>query len=189
MYRQVYHHRVLLASESVNRAIVQRARDLGSGLPFCDETARAVLESKTPLDLSLENIFDMRESWWRYHVQAWRKSSDKILSDLCDRLLNRRLFKTVRIDGDEEQLLKTAKQAVLQAGFDPHYYLHIIRSEDVHLAEAGSSMQVLKDNGEIVGLGECEPLWDALTREAGGAARRSWLVLPGEAKALLGRER
>ncbi len=190
MYRQVYHHRVLLSSETLNKAIVDRARHLGKDLKFTDQYSRQVLNSKNSLELPLDTIFAMRESWWNYHVLMWSKEEDTILRDLSDRLINRNLLKTIRIPKgeDSKQLFARARQAVSDAGFDPTYYLHHITTEDVHAGDLKSSMQVLLDDGRKESLGKCEPLWDYLTRES-GQAEKAWLVLPEEAKKILGIER
>lgn len=190
MYRQVYHHRVLLSSETLNKAIVDRARDLGPALQNGDAYVREVLKSDTSLDLPLDTIFAMREPWWRYHVFMWTKEKDPILRDLSERLLNRRILKTVRVSkGDDfEKVWQEAEKAVAKAGFDPKYYLHRIGTEDVHAGDVKSPMKVLLDDGRKESLGKVEPLWDHLTREAGQAGR-SWIALPAEAKALMGRSR
>ncbi|RIL00864.1 MAG: hypothetical protein DCC75_13805, partial [Proteobacteria bacterium] len=126
MYRQMYQHRVLLAADMINRAVVERARDLGAKLPFCDEVMSKALAAKSAADLDLSVIFRMRESWWRYHVSCWASGSDEILRDLSNRLLNRRLFKTVRVrsSADLPQLRAQAEQAASQLGLEARYYIH-----------------------------------------------------------------
>jgi HD superfamily phosphohydrolase len=190
MYRQIYHHRVLLASETLNRAVVDRVRDLGADSNIGDPFVRQVIASDTSMDLALETIFAMREPWWRYHIFMWSQHSDKILSDLASRLLNRRLLKTIRIAKGEqfEAVWEEAKEAVIKAGFDPKYYLHRIGTEDVHAGDARSPMKVLMDDGRQESLAKVEPLWDHLTREAGQSGRR-WIALPAEAKIIMGRNR
>ena len=68
MYRQIYQHRAILATDTINKAIVMRARDLGNKIPFADSYMKEVLCAASPEDLSLDTIFFMRESWWRYHL-------------------------------------------------------------------------------------------------------------------------
>lgn len=190
MYRQVYHHRVLLASEMLNKAIVMRARDLGPKLGFADSHLQAVLAATSALELSLANIFAMRESWWRYHLTQWSQDSDPILRDLSSRLLNRNLFKTVRIsqEDDLEEFISRASSAVVKAGFDPKYYLHHIVSADMHSGELQQPIMVLMDDGRKEPLQKSEPLWSALVSES-KKSHRSWLTMPLEAKNILGRSR
>ena len=190
MYRQVYQHRVLLASETLNKAIAQRARELGPALNFADPHMKLVLSAKTSLDLPLTTIFALRESWWKYHLFQWSQDQDPILSDLCDRLLSRRLLKTVRVrsEDDREKLLLEAEDAVRKAKFDPRFYLHEITSSDMHAGELQQPMMVQMDNGRLEPLQKSEPLWNAMVTES-KKLDRSWLVMPEEAKKQLGRER
>lgn len=190
MYRQLYHHRVLLASETLNLAIVKRVRELAQKGSIGDKYVQEVLSSETSLDLNLDTIFAMREPWWRYHLFLWSQHQDPILKDLASRLLNRRLLKTVRVGKGEdyEAVWAEATKATQQAGYDPKFYLHRIGSEDVHAGDARSPMKVLMDDGRQESLAKVEPLWDHLTREAGQSGRR-WIALPAEAKIVLGRNR
>ena len=190
MYRQVYQHRVILSTDTLNRSIAARARAVKPSLPYCDATMHAVLEAPSPATLPLDVLFEMRESWWRYHLMQWTKSSDTILADLATRLINRRLFKTVRVsEGDNIQKLhEAARFAVQESGFDPNYYLHTVSTRDMHEGDNRQSMLVALDDGRVLSLGEAEPLFTSMVRESSHYAR-TWLVLPEEAKALLGRSR
>lgn len=190
MYRQVYQHRVILSTDTLNRSLVARARTLGSKLNYCDQTMRDVLDASSAEKLPLDALFEMRECWWRYHLMQWLKSSDKILADLSHRLINRKLLKTVRVtDHDhQERLLDAAKMAVTESGYDPAYYLHQVSTMDMHEGDNRQSMQVLMDDGRVLSLGEAEPLFTSMVKESSHYLR-SWLVLPEEAKALLGRSR
>ncbi len=190
MYRQVYQHRVLMSSDRINWAIAKRARALRGDLPFVDDTMRDVLAVDSPEHLSLDDIFAMQESWWLYHLGKWQKSSDPILSDLCGRLLLRNLFKTIRIRPDEdiETLYTEAQQAVEEAGFDPEYYLHRCDLSYMHRGDYQQSMLVQMDDGSLQSMVEAEPLFEALLKET-NEVPKSWLAMPQEAKAILGRPR
>lgn len=190
MYRQVYQHRVILSSDMLNRAIVQRARHVRSELPFCDETMRAALDARSIDDLTLEHVFHMREPWWRYHLSRWTAATDTILADLTGRLLNRRLLKTVRIGETENisTLRMQALDAVTSAGFDPEYYLHEVSTVDVHESDLKQSMAVAMDDGRVRSLADSDPLFGAMVKDS-RSFQRTWLAMPEEAKAILGRRR
>jgi HD superfamily phosphohydrolase len=187
MYRQLYQHRTLLAADILNQTIVKRARDIRPHLPFVDGPMERILESRTPKDLDLDTVFHLRESWWRYHITRWASSEDPILSDLCNRLLHRRLFKTVAINDvdNSEDLTARARDIMINEGWDPTYYLHTVRTADVHKRDTEDSLVVIKDSGEIVPLTKADPLFSAL----GGTALKKWLVMPERVKSLLGRKR
>lgn len=190
MYRQIYQHRVLLSADTLNTAIAKRARAISSELPFADDAMKEVLNASNPSQLSLDTIYAMRESWWRYHVARWSCAKDSTLSDLCDRLLRRRLFKTVRVSeiDSKDQLLERAKKAVKDAGFDSDYYLHEITTLNVNVNDFKKSMPVLMEDGRIRHLSDAEPLFAALAKDS-GVLNRTWLVMPKEAKEKLGRIR
>ncbi|WKZ57169.1 MAG: HD domain-containing protein [Bdellovibrionota bacterium] len=188
MYRQIYQHRVLLSADTINAAIVRRARDLGVGLDFADDTMREVLAAHTPDALSLHAIFRMREAWWRYHLFRWADGSDGILADLSSRLINRRLFKTVRLTPGDSTLRSQAQRAVEQIGLDPRYYLHEVSTQAVHSGDSHQAIQVRMDSGHIRPLADADPLFRTMMVEDQSTDKR-WLVMPSEAKALLGRER
>lgn len=183
LYRQVYQHRVLLAADVLTASVVARARDLGEELDFADATMKEVLAAREAEDLNLSTVFAMRESWWRYHLAQWRHSKDPTLSDLSRRLLDRDLFKTVRINSAEEEpsLVKSAEAHLSALGLDPKYYLHRVSTSDVHKNEA-KSMQVALESGELQPLSKSDPLFDAL----GKNLAKSWLVMPAAVKMRLG---
>jgi len=189
MYRQIYQHRVLLSADTLAMAIVKRARDLGSALEFADDHMRCALQAQNAAVLPLATIFAMREAWWRYHLYRWSQGQDPILADLSQRMLYRRLFKTVRIrDNDERHALKQAAyEAVVACGFDPSYYLHETSTEDMHANDSKQSPSVLMDDGRIVPLIEADPLFRTMISDKEGI--RTWLVMPEAAKARLGRNR
>ncbi len=190
MYRQVYQHRVLLAADTLNKAVVDRARALGDKLEFVDDTMAHALAAKTVADLSLETMFNMRESWWRYHLTRWSRSKDPIVSDLSQRILNRRLFKTIRIQNEEskEALCKKAVDALNTLGLDPRYYLHELSTLDVHSGDSKQSMLVQLDNGSIITLSQADPLFNAMASVT-RTSQKSWIALPKEAKVLVGHAR
>lgn len=183
MYRQMYQHRVLLAADTLNRAIAQRARDLRSSLEFCDDTMRAILDAESPDNLALRHIFSMREAWWRYHLLRWSEQSDSVLRDLSNRLLHRRLFKTIRLSNSErhQQLKQRAESIAARLGFDPQYYVHTISTLDVHRSDTERSMLVQMEDGSIKELHQTDPLLHSLLKES-SAYQRSWLAVPYEVK-------
>ena len=190
MYRQVYQHRVLLAADTLNRAVVQRARDLEGHPGFADDAMREVLAASSIRDLSLETLFLMRESWWRYHLFRWCGDSDRILSDLSKRLVFRRLFKTVRVQGrdDPEKLRRRSAELLEEAGFDSKYYLHEVRTFDMNEGDLQNSMQVMMDSGATLNLVDADPLFESLVHES-RSSQKLWLAMPEEIKQQLGRAR
>ena len=186
MYRQMYQHRVLLGADTLNKAAVLRAKSLRDNLEFCDETMHAVLSAENAEELSLSVIFQMREAWWRYHILRWSKSSDPILSDLSRRIIDRRLFKTLRTNGEEqtERLIEKAKSEMVRLGLDPTYYLHVVSTADVHAGDWEQALLVQQYDGSLQTLGEAEPLFRQMAEDS-RSSKKTWLVLPADCKTQL----
>lgn len=184
MYRQVYQHRVILAADTLNRAVVKRVRNQRLALPFLDETMAQVLDAKDSADLPLQTIFNMRESWWRYHLARWSHSEDKIIADLSSRILNRNLLKTIRVKTAEDVLNEKAVKAVRAAGFDPDYYLHTVSTTDMLASDYHQAMLVQMEDGSLNPVTGADPLLASLGKEPLQTSRK-WLVMPAEAKKLI----
>lgn len=177
MYRQLYQHRVLLAADALTCAIVARARVAPREARFADDTMEAVLSASSSAALSLPVIYAMRESWWRYHLFRWVSSNDSILADLSDRLLNRRLFKTIRLpDGllERQEMLTELGKSCDREGVDPTYYLHCLSTRSIAEASARGMLHVVRDDGTITLLSESDPLFYALAR----TQERGWAAVP-----------
>jgi len=126
MFKQVYFHQNLRSAEAVLRSLFRRALDLMQQ----DEPVWCAPE--TPFErilkgerLSLIEHLQIDDSDMLFHVKKWQFSEDKILSDLAKRFINRRFFKSLNLDMDEElkaELLDMARREVKKAGFDEKYY-------------------------------------------------------------------
>jgi hypothetical protein len=70
-------------------------------------------------------------------------------------------------------------------GYDPTYYLHHTSSVDVQGKDNAQAPLVLREDGSVIPLTEADPLFESLAQ----SERKEWLVMPGEVKQALGRER
>ncbi len=204
MYRQVYQHRVLQSVDALTSNIIKRIRDLltensvtqsdiqayfKESNIFADETMeRALLVNNYALELTLNELFSMSESWWRYHVDHWTNANDNILSDLSTRLRDRNLLKTVRINSNTpkraEELTKEAKQIAEELGYDSRYYVTLIDSLDKHRHKSEEPPLILLDSGSVVPVTEVEPIIAEILSHSENV--REWLALPKSVKEKLG---
>ena len=210
MYRQVYQHRVLQSVDALNGKIVLRLRDLAGGSSdqaaikkvldekcvFADRTLIELLAvSNFTVDLPIESIFRLTESWWKYHLNSWCESRDPVLADLSARLRDRRLFKTIRLrqgsDGMgnqfEQQVIRDARAFAEEEGCDPRYYVSVVNDSDRHRKEIESPPMVLLESGAIAPVTEVEPIIAQLLRPAPQA--KKWLVVSKSVKEKLRRIR
>ena len=186
MYTQMYQHRVILAADMLSHALVQRLREQKESLSFTDDAMQRVLNATSIHDLDLDTVFWMREGWWRYHLLHWCSDSDPIVRDLAERILHRRLFKTLRIrtEDDPQARYDDAAKAAQDAGFDPAYYLHTVLTADMHAGDSKQSLLVQLEDSSIETLRNADPVFETLLKTPGLIPRR-WLAMPEEVRRLL----
>lgn len=210
MYRQVYQHRVLQAVDALTQNVVLRLRDLTADAQadaattsamlqslrvFADDAMVAVIRSpRYSEELPLDTIFQMTESWWGYHIERWCSAGDAILKDLAERLRDRRLFKTIRLNtgrgeqtSDESDLIRRVKARAEALGYDPRYYVAVVADADKHRGKAEPPPLVLLEDGRLVAVHEVEPMIAAILAQP--TLARRWIAVPREIKESLGRER
>lgn len=135
MFRQVYFHRTLRAAETVLRFLLRRALALfqaGKAVWFARETPFEKILRGERLDL--REHLELDDADVMFHIKQWRFADDKILADLSERFLNRKLFKVFDLDMPEterEEFLKRTKKVIEEAGFDTDYYFAEDRAGDV----------------------------------------------------------
>lgn len=109
MYMQVYQHKTVLSADKLLRSILQRAIDLVVGgqdlfIPspalkyFIYErpTAKKGLSSKV-----ISNYIQLDDNDLLMSIKCWEKEKDPILSDLCNRFLTRRFFRTTFVKSNQ----------------------------------------------------------------------------------------
>ncbi len=134
MFRQVYFHRTLRSAENVLRSLVRRALQLfgeGKDVWFARGTGfEKILQNQK---LTLAEHLALDDSDIIFHIKQWENSDDRILSDLSQRFLHRRLFKAFDLDmpdEEKENFLANARKIVENAGYDPEYYFIEDKSGD-----------------------------------------------------------
>lgn len=177
MYAQVYNHRKNVAVTWMLCRLIERARLFPEKL-YCDGTMTRWLSQ--PIDtLELKDYLAADDDVLNYHIHRWAEAEDAILADLCQRFLQRNLFKVLEItrcsESDQQQLLMQTRQAVQDLGWHGHYYcgLHRHSTRGYTLYEKGILVQT--DQG-IREINELSPLVQSLSQ----AQTRNWLIYPRE---------
>src|SRR5699024_6034991 len=94
MYWQVYFHPVTRSAEVILTKILHRAMHLHqSGYDF--KMKPASFDSLFQGHVSLTEYLQLDEAVILYYFQAWQHEEDAILADLCQRFMNRKLFKYI----------------------------------------------------------------------------------------------
>ncbi|MFC7371596.1 HD domain-containing protein [Fictibacillus iocasae] len=153
MYWQVYFHPVTRSAEVILSRILHRAKELyESGYVFRNSLAH--FESLFKGSISLEDYIRLDEGVMQYYFLLWQDEPDEILSDLCRRFMDRKLFKYADMVSisDMHELYKLFEEA----GLNPRYYLIIDSSSDLPYdfyrpgeKEERLPINLLKPNGEI----------------------------------------
>jgi uncharacterized protein len=135
MFRQVYFHRTLRSAEVILKCILRRAVRLAQagtlGFLLPGSVMEMVLMQK---QLTVSDYLAFDDHDIIFHIKQWASESDPILSDLCRRFLQRRLFKVRDLEMPEPErkgFVARLRDAVVAAGFDPDYYLIEDRASDI----------------------------------------------------------
>ncbi|TCP23031.1 hypothetical protein EV207_13338 [Scopulibacillus darangshiensis] len=131
MYWQVYFHPVTRSAEVILSKILHRAKALyKAGYNFEHQPLPLL-----PLfngKLSLEDFLRLDEAVFLFYFQIWQQEDDAILSDLCSRFVNRRLFKYIEFSPNTNfNLYSDLREAFKDADIDPEYYLSVDSSSDL----------------------------------------------------------
>lgn len=171
MYWQVYFHPVTRSAEVILTKILHRAKQLHQEYyTFKQEPTHfySIFED----ELSLKDYLKLDESVILFYFQAWQEESDPVLSDLCNRFMNRNLFKYVEFHPTNEQMMKLMELTSLfkKAGIDPDYYLVVDSSSDLPYdfyrpgeEEERLPIHLLKTNGDLRELSRESEIVDAIS--------------------------
>jgi HD superfamily phosphohydrolase len=129
MYWQVYFHPVTRSSEIVLRQIFRRASELhGQGYEFVFMLApiRELLEGS----ITLHHYLKLDEAMLQTAFGQWADESDELLSDLCQRFLNRKLYKYVPLEHEDKAWLEEIREEWLKIGLNPDYHIELDKPMD-----------------------------------------------------------
>ncbi|RAP73326.1 HD domain-containing protein [Paenibacillus montanisoli] len=124
MYWQVYFHPVTRSSEIILRQIFRRAKELyGGGYKFCSlmEPIKKLLAGT----IDIEGYLELDEALAQTAFAQWQNELDPVLSDLCRRFLDRKLYKYVTMDAPDEKLWQQIRDCLQEIGLHPDYHLEI----------------------------------------------------------------
>jgi HD superfamily phosphohydrolase len=124
MYWQIYFHPVTRSSEIILRQIFRRAQELYEG-GYTFEWMPSSLKGLLQGTLNVQDYLKLDEALVQTAFTQWMEEHDPLLSDLCDRFLNRRLYKYITIDNPDETLLNEISDCFSSIGMNPDYHMEI----------------------------------------------------------------
>lgn len=153
MYWQVYLHKTSVAAEKMLGKILQRARALiGQGITlFAPPALHFFLSQKVTaamLDADgevLRHYLDLDDSDIISAIKVWAACDDTILSTLCRRYTDRRLFKAVT--GDERATFDTEE---MKRSYAAHFDITPADAEYFFVSDVVSSHAYNPDGSNIV---------------------------------------
>jgi uncharacterized protein len=170
MYWQVYLHKTSLCAEAMLMQIFRRARILaGQGAPlpaspdltyFLNTQVSLPDFTSRPDLLSTFTRLDDYDIWGA--LKAWTQSDDNILATLCQRLLNRNLFKIqfLATTPSEDFLDSLRRQLRAQGVEEEHlsYYIVVGQTTNSAYVAGEDQIRVKLKTGEVVDIVEASEL-------------------------------
>ncbi|MEM9264673.1 MAG: HD domain-containing protein [Cyanobacteria bacterium P01_F01_bin.13] len=179
MYAQIYNHPKNLVATWVLEKTISRARTLlSTGDLEADATMAAWLSHGVD-DLPLEQYLAQDDYVLHYHLQRWQAHSDRVLADLCQRFVNRRLLKATEISHytytQQTEILSAACCRAYGLVMDTEIYVGLrhIRNRGYTLYQRGIK---LKTPEGLVAISQLSPLVQTLIQPC----HRTWLIHPAE---------
>ncbi len=162
MYRQVYLHKAVRAAEWMMRAIFRRLVEVGppAGTPA---PLRRLLRGES---VSVGEYLELDDVALGSALASYVAASDPVLAGLAQGVVERRLFKTLRLAPGADSAEAAARLAgVLTAeGITPDY-LGVIDRVEIDAYTDDEALGVLRSGGRVQRLVEASPVLRGLGRE------------------------
>lgn len=170
MYMQVYFHPASRAMEVLLQNLLKRAKFL-----YEDQKDFFKLTSPNLLPFfekrfSLQDYLALDDGVMNTYFQSWMTSPDTILSDLAQRFVNRKVFKSMIFSEENEKHLDVLRQLVKQVGFEPDYYTAIHRNFDLpydfyrpDVEKPRTQIEIIQKDGSLAELSSLSPIVQSLT--------------------------
>lgn len=124
MYWQIYFHPVTRSSDIILRQIFKRASELyqkGYAFSFLPRPLPQLFDKS----ITVKDYLLLDEALIQTVFMQWRNEDDDMLSSLCARFMDRKLYKYVEIESLDMHTIDRIKIAFADAGLDPEYDLEI----------------------------------------------------------------
>ncbi len=131
MYWQVYFHPVTRSAEVILTKIFLRVKTLyEKGYHF--KVAPTLLETLFLKQINVREYVELDDTVVYVYFKQWQREDDSVLSDLCQRFMNRQLFKYIEYNPNTEvDIYDELRELFRINGIDPTYYLVIDSTQDL----------------------------------------------------------
>ena len=176
MYLQVYFHPVSRSMEVILDHLLMRAKWLYQHpSQYQPEFMPRLLMPFFNGHYDLNDYLTLDDGVLTTYFIHWMNSSDKILSDLAQRFINRRPFKSAVYDQQTRFMLPKLRELIATAGFDVDYYTAVDSSYKLPYdtynpqdSKPQTQIELIYPNGELTELSQVSTLVASVSgREAG----------------------
>ncbi len=179
MYMQVYFHPVSRGMEVILNHLLKRAADCYNTPPHPLKNNATFLIPFFENNWDLEDYLRLDDGVLTTYFNLWLDEEDPILSDLANRFLNRKPFKSVAFDHINDAKIITELTTIIeQVGYDPIYYTAIHNSYDLPYdfyrpdsVHPRTQIELMDHNGHLIELSSVSHLVASITGRAGGDER------------------
>lgn len=131
MYMQVYFHPASRSMEVLLQNLLNRAKLLyQSKMDFFAATSPRLVPFFEQ-QVTLSDYLALDDGVMNTYFQSWIDGPDRILSDLAQRYINRKVFKSITFKKEDEEALECLRILVADVGFAPEYYTAIHHNFDL----------------------------------------------------------
>jgi len=169
MYMQVYFHPATRAMEVLLQNLLKRARTI---YPDQKEYFQLTSPRLIPFfeeEVTIDDYLNLDDGVMNTYFQVWMESPDTILSDLAQRYINRKVFKSILFTEDKRKDLAILGKLIKEVGFNPTYYTAIHENFDLpydiyrpELEKPRTQIEMIRKDGSLAELSHLSPLVAAL---------------------------
>ena len=170
MYMQVYFHPASRAMEVLLQNLLKRAKFLYEEHQDFFYLTSPNLVPFFEKKVNLKDYLSLDDGVMNTYFQSWMTSPDTILSDLAQRFINRKVFKSMIFSEENEKHLDVLRQLVRQVGFDPEYYTAIHRNFDLpydfyrpDVEKPRTQIEIIQKDNSLAELSTLSPIVQSLT--------------------------
>lgn len=180
MYMQVYFHPASRAMEVILNRLLARASELFQTNPTFFERYSPFLVPFFAKDWTLADYLRLDDGVMETYFQQWIAfSDDAILTDLANRFINRKPFKSVIYDREQQQAtVAQLKEKIAELGYDIRYYVADNSSFDLPYdlyrptqEKPRTQIELIEKDGTCNELSKASPLIQAFTGQELGDER------------------
>lgn len=176
MYMQVYFHQASRSMEVILSHLLKRAKAI-----FADNVQYFELTSPKLIpffqnNFTLLDYLALDDSVLNCYFETWTTHTDIILSDLADRFINRKVFKSITFKSEAN--LEPLIANIRAVGFDTDYYTAVHSSFDLpydfyrpKTINPRTEIEMIEPDGTLAELSTLSPIVKALTGVKSGDTR------------------